>query len=99
MDFIAELISISKAIERMLAKAYKAARHQNKISVRTNFDCGTDTLCFNDFMARNGLNQSPDITLSDAQGSPAAWQPGQLAAGIHGTVGQRLQNILTKLPE
>ena len=75
MNFIAELVSISKAIERMLLKAYKAARHQNKISDRSNFDCRADTLCLNDFMAQNGLNQSPDITLSDAQGSPA---------GIHG---------------
>ena len=71
MALITKPISISKAIERMLLKAYKAARHQNKISDRSNFDCRADTLCLNDFMAQNGLNQSPDITLSDGQGSPA----------------------------
>ena len=76
MNFITEPISISKAIERMLLKAYKAARYQNKISDRSNFNCSPDTLCLNDFMTQNGLNQSPDITLSDRSGSTGA--------GIHG---------------
>ena len=70
----------------MLLKAYKAARHQNKISDRSNFDCSADTFCLNDFMAQNGLNQSPDITLSDAQGSPA---------GIHGLLPEN-NNLMIK---